>query len=99
MKKSLLDKLVYGTGIEDKDWNRVDPRKFELDMTNKEKLERIYEVVYVKDECWWVNFWDCTAYIKENNLDASKLKEAWKDKRQPIDNELEAIELLYDLIK
>lgn len=120
-KQSIQDQLMYGTGIEDKDWNRIDPRKFELDMTNKEKLEKIYaEIPTITGYPYpfkVIHIWDCLQYIEDNKRPTkwiywcqsrcfecsllnsiNDLLDSWKDKRQPIDNERLAIDLMISLI-
>jgi hypothetical protein len=70
-------------------------------MESRVKLDKIYEVIwynyYVKNHTY---IWDCLDYIYKNDIDIDIIEfvELWKNKRLPIDQEEEAIELMYDLI-
>jgi hypothetical protein len=81
-------------------------------MNKEQKLEQIYKVVWVNDYIWelWneidvIMIWDCLDWIEENNITQFEWYEVdmrliylWKNKRLPIDQEEEAIELMYNLI-
>ena len=71
-------------------------------ITKEDKIERIYEEFNLSYKKSNVYIWDCMFLINKNSVfndeNINKLIKMWKNKRLPIDQEEEAIEIIYNLI-